>query len=115
FFTASHDVYGLIPYNIFEAWEPLIEKYHRPRPTEFIIGYEGAYKICAFGEDDACGKSIGTKGNVLQLWQKQQDGLAALKGADTLSVIGQYAQQYLHDDDNQTHALFTPNATLHMP
>jgi hypothetical protein len=109
--------YGIIPYNIFEPWDVLVTPY-RSRPTQFMIGYEGAYQVRAFMDDDrdiCAPSSESSRGNVLQVWQKQQDGLAALKGVDPLSPIGQVAQHYLWDDDNRTHAIFTPCGTLHMP
>ncbi len=52
--------------------------------------------------------------NPLQLWQDSQDALAAVKGNDTLSCNGQFAQIFNIDDDNGTHGHLIPHGNLEL-
>ncbi len=94
----------LQPYNI--ALQP--DPYHETK-VSFQAGYEGVLAAKAFTPH------IDHAGNVLQLYQRHQDGIAALKGFPPTSLPGQYAQIFNINDDNLTHGLFTPYANLSIP
>ena len=53
-----------------------------------------------------------SKGNVLQLWQKTQNALAAFRGSGPETVIGEQLQSFNIDDNNQAHGIFKPCGTL---
>lgn len=109
---------AVIPFNLFEPYDVLI-KPQRPanRVVDMFVAYEGSFKTRAFMGDDDLGmtSSCDTKGNVLQLWQKRQDAIAAFKGAPFESAIGQQAQLLNINDDNTTHGIYTPCGTLKVP
>lgn len=99
---------AVVPFNLFEPYDVLI-KPQRPawRAFDFLVGYEGAVHTRGFLDDD-CDESICSKGNVLQLWQKDQDAIAAFKGFPPESAIGQAAQFLNFDDDNGLFGHYTP-------
>lgn len=103
---------SIVPFNLFEPYDVLI-KPQRPawRGFDFLIGYEGAVHTSAF-MDDCDLKCESAHGNVLQLWQKKQDAIAAFKGFSPESAIGQQSQFFNFDDDNLTHGHFTPSGKL---
>lgn len=107
-------VLSLIPYNMFEPYDVLI-KPQRPawRMFDFFVGYEGAVHTRGFMDDCDLTSCEHTKGNVLQLWQKEQNALAAFKGFSPESAIGQQAQLFNLNDDNLTHGHYIPCGTLH--
>ena len=75
--------------------------------TQFI--YEGGFAAHGYAPH-----VHGTK-NPLQLFQCEQDGIAALKGFDSQSDIGQLAQFFNINDDNTTHGIWTPSANFYVP
>lgn len=109
---------ALIPFNLFKPYDVLIKPYRPPESCwQFFVGYEGAFHARGFMGDDDCGMTSceETKGNVLQLWQKEQDGIAAFKGNDPESDIGIQSQFLNIDDDNGSHGIFVPCAKLEVP
>lgn len=72
--------------------------------------------IRGLGIDDfGMTSSCDTKGNVLQLWEKQQDAIAACKGTPVETASGQQSQYLNINDDNTSHGIFTPCAKLSVP
>ena len=52
------------------------------------------------------------RADVLQLFQNEQDALAALKGGDPSDYLSKLGQTFNLNDDNETHDLFIPCGTL---
>ncbi len=73
------------------------------------IGFENSFEFDAFqaDDDDQC-PDWRKRCNVLQLWQDEQNALAAVKGNDAGTNLGQFAQLFNMDDDNGTHGHFIP-------
>lgn len=111
-------VHAVIPFNLFEPYDVLV-KGQRPvnSTVQLYAGYEVAVHTRGFMGDDDLGmtSSAHTKGNVLQLWQKKQDAIAAFKGANPESAIGQQAQFLNLDDDNLSHGIYVPCGKLKVP
>ncbi len=93
----------LQPYNIILQPDPL-----RETRFSFQVGYEGIVAAQGFS---ACDSGH----NVLQLFQCEQDALAALKGFGPETEAGQLAQRFNIDDANGTHGLFVPHGDLIIP
>jgi len=108
---------AVIPYNIFHPYDVLVMPYRAPIDhVRIMVGYEGAVHVRGFiGDDTDMLTRTQTSVNVLQIWQREQDAIAAFKGANPETPIGQLAQQLNIDDDNTKHGIFTPCAKLHMP
>ncbi len=94
----------LQPYNIALQPDPLRETHF-----SFQLGYEGILSAAAFTP------RIDGSRNVLQLYQCNQDAIAAFKGFAPETMPGQYAQVFNIDDDNGTHGIFTPRGHLIVP
>jgi hypothetical protein len=94
----------LQPYNIFLQPDPRNET-----RFSFQLGYEGICSAQAFTP-----RVDGTN-NVLQIFQCNQDAIAAFKGFAPETEAGQYAQIFDINDDNTSHGIFTPNAKLTIP
>lgn len=114
----------VIPFNFFQPYDVLVIPYFPcAARTQFFVGYEGAFKTkgymadiseCIPGPCPTDVKPGDVDGNVLQIWQKKQDGLAALKGFNPDSPEALIAQEFLLDHDGQD-ILFTPCANLKAP
>lgn len=110
--------YALPPINLFQPYDVLVKPQRPPLHTwDLMVGYEGAFHIRGYMEDeDFSGQHvICGKGNVLQLWQKTQDAIAAFKGQPSTSEAGAQSQFFNINDDNRTHGIFCPHACLHIP
>ena len=81
---------------------------------EFNVLYEKSLSVWGVQDDfdNECPDFLAKKVNPLQVYQTEQDGLGALKGFDTDSSIGQYAQIFTVDDDNNQRAHFLPRGNL---
>lgn len=103
---------GIAHTNLFNPYDILITPFEYGRYGSFAVAYEGVIKAHGFRDDDDefC-TSFRNEGNVLQLWQATQDGVAAIKGNDPASPLGQLAQLFLMDD-NGTQAIFRPCADV---
>lgn len=76
------------------------------------VNYEYAFDGHSFqAEEDERGNSncFRKKADVLQLYQNQQDGIAALKGAAFDSIRGKIAQEFNINDDDGSQGLFIPH------
>lgn len=79
------------------------------------VGFESSFEFDAFqaDDDDQC-PDWRKRCNVLQLWQDEQNALAAVKGNDAGTNLGQFAQLFNMDDDNGTHGHFIPCGKLQL-
>lgn len=105
------------PQNAFIPYDPLLIAYRPPQCLAqlAITCAEFGFHTTGFMDtsDDDCG--IQTRGNVLQIWQKKQDAIAAFKRAPADSPAGQAAQLLNLDDDTQSFGQYTPCAEFSMP
>jgi hypothetical protein len=102
-------------HNLFEAYNILILPYRPPRCAwQFGLAYEGAFSTKAFLSNDVCQPrpSASSCGNVLQLWQRDQNAIAALSGSSFDTPAGQLVQELLFDNNQ---GIYTPFAKLHVP
>lgn len=91
--------------------------------SQFTIGYEGAIRVKGFRDDEEeCNQvclhssdKVKKKTNVLQIYQMEQNGLAALKGFDSETKPGQLSQLFNINDENGTQGLFRPCAEFKIP
>lgn len=99
--------YANLPHlNLFNPYDILLIPYEYGRWAQCNVTTENILKAHGFrDEDDELGCDI-NKGNILQLWQKEQNGLAALNTIDNI-----LAQQFL-EDDTGSHGHFIPCAQL---
>ncbi len=116
---------GVPPLNLFRPSdrflmpEPLIDCWS----SQFSIGYEGAFHARGFrDEGDDClqadidaSTTIRKKTNVLQIYQCNQNALAALKGFDSAMQAGQLSQLFNIDDENGRQGLLRPKGCLRVP
>ncbi len=90
--------------------------------SQTTIGYERPFHIRAFRGDeeesqiDLC-SSVDKKKthNILQLYQSDQNGLAALKGFPSNSCEGSLSQLFNIDDENGRQGLFRPLGDFSIP
>jgi hypothetical protein len=98
--------------NLFNAYDWLVTPPDRPCGLwQIAVGFEGAVHAKSFqAAEDANGIShcFIKRADELQLYQDQQDFLAALKGPGFESALARLSQQFNIDDDNGTEGLFIP-------
>jgi hypothetical protein len=90
---------------------------------QLSIGYEGAIHTRGFRDDGDdslqahihASRDIKRKTNVLEIYQRNQNALAALKGFDSETEEGQLSQWFNINDDNGTQGLFRPTGHLSIP
>jgi hypothetical protein len=85
--------------------------------TRFNItaGVEHAVKARSYqaDEDDAgYSSSFRKRGDVLQLYQDEQDFIAALKGEEYTTAYGQLSQKFSWQDDDGTYGWYIPDGKL---
>lgn len=92
--------------NLFNPYDILLIPYEYGRWAQLNVATENVVKAHGFRDenDELC--SDIHKGNILQLWQKEQNGLAALNTLDSA-----FTQQFL-EDDTGSHGHFIPCADL---
>ena len=91
--------------------------------SQFTIGYEGALKVKGFRDDDNdcqqicihASNDIKKKTNVLHIYGAEQNGLAALKGFDSVTKPGQLSQLFNINDENGTQGFFRPCGEYKIP
>lgn len=77
------------------------------------VGYERFINGCGMqADDDELCQSWRKCCNILQIYQDSQDAIAAYKGTDFNTPIGQQTLVFPVDDDNGTHGLLTPCGDL---
>lgn len=111
---ASYVTADMSPVNMFHPWDILLFQ-----PLVFLpefqcsVGYERLINACGMQADDEelC-QDWRRCANVLQIYQDEQDAIAALKGNDLLSDMGQETFLFSLDDDNGTHGIFKPCGKL---
>ncbi len=107
----SSIISGLPHFNLFNAYDVLL--FPTPRPyakQQLTFAYERWIKGYGFTDDEDEEELDIEKRRVnpLQLWQCQQDALAAFKGCDFDTLVGQESQFVNIDDDNGSHGRFIP-------
>lgn len=109
---------ALIPFNITLESDPMLNSYFpEDRKAMFVYTFEHVYATHGFmaTHDFDVPLDVPARGSVLQLWQKQQDAIAALKSFGCNDFPEEYAQELFRDDDNGTHGIYTPYADLEVP
>ena len=104
--------------NLFNPYDRMVLPPDRPCMCwQVWAGFEGLISQRSFqAEEDEFGNSncFRKRADVLQLYQDEQDLLAALKGDDFLAQASQVGQQFNIDDDNGTEGLFIPQGRFEM-
>ncbi len=90
--------------------------------SQTSIAYEGVFQVRAFrdtGDEsqinlcDSVDKE--KKSNILQIYQRNQNGLAALKGFESSTRPGRLSQLFAFNDENGEQGFFRPCGTLKIP
>lgn len=125
FVSVSYISVARPPINLFRPSDrPLMPEPIMPCwSSQLSIGYEGAVSTRGFLDDDddhlqACIKvssDTPKKSNVLHLYQPEQNGLASLKGFDSVTKPGQYGQQFSINDENNIQGFLLPCGSLKVP
>ncbi len=105
------------PQNAFIPYDPLLIAY-RPPHCLAQVGLtcaEFGFHTTGFIDTGDERTSKKSKSNVLQLWQYEQDAIAAFKGTPADSPAGQIAQLLHIDDDTKSFGQYRPCATFTMP
>lgn len=124
----------LLIYNFINAYPPInlfrpSDRFLMPTPSyqdhfQFTVGYEGAVKTEGFqdtfeDENPFSGPCIKRKAcnpvNILQIYQTNQNGIAAFKGLDSDTKFGQFSQIFNINDENKNQGIFVPKAKLLVP
>lgn len=90
--------------------------------SQLSVGYEGAFHVRGFLDDDKrfqvcvdqC-TDIDRKTNVLHLYQNEQNGLAAVKGFDSITKPGQFSQLFSINDENGVQGFLRPCGDFKVP
>lgn len=105
-----HTTHGIFRTNVLLPYNILLQPdYTRETLFALTCGYEGVLAAHGFAAHRD------GKQNVLQIFQCEQDALAALKGAPSESDASQYAQLFNLDDDNDLQGLYTPCGKFSVP
>ena len=114
-FFISSDLFSLAPLNIIRPYDEtfLFLPLDCSR-GEFNVLYEKSTSVWAVQDDfdNECTDFLAKKVNPLHIYQTKQDGLGMLKGFKTDSAIGQLAQVFTVDDDNNDRGHFLPCGNL---
>lgn len=107
---APHCVDAVARLNLFNPYDILLHPRLMPPGTHCLsAAIEGVVNQRGFQDDFGLDcRSFRRRCDVLQLWQDEQDGLAAFKGSLFDSELGQAANLFSRDDDDGDHALFIP-------
>jgi hypothetical protein len=104
------------PMNLFTPYDRLMTPPISPCVCWQVYGgYEGVLSQRSFqADEDEFGNfhCFRKRADVLQLYQDEQDLLAALKGSDFTTALAQLAQKFNIDDDNGLEGLFIPSGTF---
>lgn len=85
--------------------------------SQAIAAYEYGFRGCGYQaeENEHCNSnSFRKRADILQLYQNQQDALAALKGDLFTSARGQLSQKFNINDDDGTLGLFIPYGRMNI-
>ncbi|MCL4360831.1 hypothetical protein M1446_00570 [Candidatus Dependentiae bacterium] len=100
----------IAPINLFRPYDILLLPPKHPcNRLALSIGYEGSLEVKGFQEICQGERTFTRQVHPLQIYQCEQDALAALKGFPVDSSVGQLSQLFNIDDDNKTHGLFIPS------
>lgn len=102
--------------NLFNPYDILLApSFTTPWCWDFFATIEHAFKVRSYQtEEDERGNSncFRKRADVLQLFEDQQDALAALKGRAPEDYLSQVGQLFNLNDDDGTHGLFIPCGNL---
>ena len=110
---AGDSIFAGTPHlNLFNPYDWLITPPDRPCGSwQIEVGYEGLVHQKSYQADEdinGVSRCFRKKADVLQLYQDQQDFLAALKGPGFATALAQLSQEFNIDDDDGTQGLFIP-------
>lgn len=100
--------------NLFQPYDILLRP-RMPRNScwHLSVAYEGSFDECSFqAEENEYEEEFRKCRKILQLFQDEQDAIAALKGADFDRSRGELATLLNRHDDTGAHGLFVPEADL---
>lgn len=123
FFIFSFTVVNCLPpINLFRPSDrPLMPEYWPCTSTQWTAGFETSVKTKGFRDtfDECqltdCRTDINSCVNVLQIYQNNQNVLAAFKGFDSSSQIGKLSQLFNINDENGTQGIFVPTGNFKVP
>lgn len=115
-------VLSVPPINLFRPSDRfLMPNVYQGTCYQFTFAYEGSINSRGFQDDfrecqifRQCPEPD-TKVNVLQIYQDKQNLLAAFKGFDSLTTIGQISQIFNINDENSDQKFFVPKGNLKVP
>lgn len=116
-FCAEIVVMAGVPHtNLFTPYDILMTPQINPCACwQFYGAYEGVVNQRSFqADEDQFGNSdcFRKRADVLQLYQDEQDLLAALKGDEFTTELAQLSQKFNIDDDNGIEGLFIPSGNF---
>ncbi len=104
--------------NLFNPYDRLVStKQTACSDWHIVLALEHAVKAHAYqADEDAFGNSgcFRKRADILQLYQDEQDAIAALKGDTYQTDLSRLAQKFNLNDDNGTHGLFIPTGCLNV-
>jgi hypothetical protein len=113
---------ALPPINLFRPSDAFLIPERVPGACfQFTVGYEGTLSIRGFKDDhDECNQfnescAISKEVNVLQIYQHEQNALAAFKSVDARTHLGHISQLFNINDENGTQGIFVPTGCLKVP
>lgn len=103
---------GIPHLNLFNPYDWLVRGNDRAGACwQWTVGYEGEFNQRSYqADEDENGNSncFRKRADVLQLYQDEQDLLAALKGDEFTTELGQLSTKFNLNDDDGTYGLFIP-------
>lgn len=120
----SINIFAIPPINIFRPSDRVLMPEIWPcNPIQFTVGFEQSIKVRGFQDDfdeknqfdKDCDIDIEKKVNVLRIYQERQNFLAALKGCDSSTPVGQLSQIFNIDDENGVQGFFKPSGRFEIP
>jgi hypothetical protein len=123
-FASYTTLWALPPINLFRPSDRFILPEIWPcTPFEFTVAYEGSIKVRGFQDDDDECRQVSTdcsvdgekKVNVLHIYQDKQNALAAFKGFESTTSLGQLSQLFNINDENGGRGTFKPTARFKVP
>lgn len=112
--------YAVDRMNLFTPYDWLIERRSGTscNPFMILVGCESLFKACSFQADDfsrfCSTNSFRKRADTLQLFQDEQDLLAALKGESCPDPRTLLSQKYNLNDDDGMQGLFVPCGKYHL-
>lgn len=115
-FISTPSLFSIPRLNLFNSYDRLLATKQTVNSCWNIgVALEHAFKANSFqADEDERGNSncFRKRADILQLFQNEQDAIAALKGDEYSNAISQLSQQFNLNDDDGTHGLFIPTGCL---